>query len=150
VPPPVHAPVSILSFALACAAILQILITSLVLCAGSVGGFSNPTPGASPPPGLSPQHPTYPTQPYTWAPPSQTYSSWPGAQMQRGPRPPYWHYDPPQGSGCAATATTSVRVVCVGARWGRWDLWGRRWDPWGRCHELGTRDYLLWTSSDAC
>jgi hypothetical protein len=50
----------------------------------------------------------------------------------------------------AATATTSVRVVCVGARWGRWDLWGRRRDPWGRRHELGTCDYLLWTSSDAC
>jgi hypothetical protein len=47
-------------------------------------------------------------------------------------------------SGTAtATATTSVRVVCVGARWGRWD-------PWGRRHELGTCDYLLWTSSDAC
>jgi hypothetical protein len=28
---------------------------------------SNPTPGASPPLGLSPHHPTYPTQPYTWA-----------------------------------------------------------------------------------
>jgi hypothetical protein len=69
VPPPVHAPMSILSFALACAAILQVLITSLVLCAGSVGGFE-PTPGASPPLGLSPQHPTYHTQPYTWAPPS--------------------------------------------------------------------------------
>jgi hypothetical protein len=50
----------------------------------------------------------------------------------------------------AATATTSVRVVCVGARWGRWDLWGRRRDPWGRRHELGTCDYLLWTSSGAC
>jgi hypothetical protein len=43
----------------------------------------------------------------------------------------------------AATTTTSIRVVCVGARWGRWDLWGR-------LHELGTCDYLLWTSSDAC
>jgi hypothetical protein len=50
----------------------------------------------------------------------------------------------------AATTTTSVRVVCVGARWGRWDLWGRRRDPWGQRHELGTCDYLLWTSSDAC
>jgi hypothetical protein len=39
VPPPIHAPVSILPFALACAAILQVLITSLVLCAGSVRGF---------------------------------------------------------------------------------------------------------------
>jgi hypothetical protein len=82
----------------ACAVILQVLITSLVLCAGSVAG-SNTTPGASPPPVLSPQHLTYPTQPYTWAPPSQTYSSWPGVQTQRGPRPPYWHYDSSQGSG---------------------------------------------------
>jgi hypothetical protein len=32
----------------------------------------------------------------------------------------------------AATATTSVRVVCVGARWGRRDLWGRRGTP-GDC-----------------
>jgi hypothetical protein len=39
VPHPVHALVSILPFALACAAILQVLITSLVLSAGSVGGF---------------------------------------------------------------------------------------------------------------
>jgi hypothetical protein len=39
VPAPVHAPVSIFPFALACAAILQVLITSLVLCVCSVGGF---------------------------------------------------------------------------------------------------------------
>jgi hypothetical protein len=39
VPAPVHTSVSILPFSLACAAILQVLITSLVLCVGSVGGF---------------------------------------------------------------------------------------------------------------
>jgi hypothetical protein len=38
-PAPVPAPVSILLVALACAAILQVLITSLGLCAGTVGGF---------------------------------------------------------------------------------------------------------------
>jgi hypothetical protein len=36
---PVQAPVSILPVALACAAILQVLITSLGLCAGVVSGF---------------------------------------------------------------------------------------------------------------
>jgi hypothetical protein len=39
VPAPVPGPVSILPVALVCAAILQVLITSLGLCAGSVGGF---------------------------------------------------------------------------------------------------------------
>jgi hypothetical protein len=39
VPAPVHASVSILPFALAFAAILQVLIKSLVLCTGSVSGF---------------------------------------------------------------------------------------------------------------
>jgi hypothetical protein len=39
VPAPVQAPVSILLVALACAAILQVLITSLGLCAGAIGGF---------------------------------------------------------------------------------------------------------------
>jgi hypothetical protein len=39
VPAPVQAPVSILPIALACVAILQVLITSLGLCAGAIGRF---------------------------------------------------------------------------------------------------------------
>ena len=39
VPTPIATPVSILPVALACAAILQVLMRSLILCAGTVGGF---------------------------------------------------------------------------------------------------------------
>jgi hypothetical protein len=36
----------------------------------------------------------------------------------------------------ATTVTATAGVVCVGARWGRWD-------PWGRRHEVGTFDFLF-------
>jgi hypothetical protein len=95
----------------------------------------------------APTYLTYPTQPYMWAPPpSQGYSSWSGAHTQWGASPTLLALRLAAGvrvDSAAATVTATTTVVCVGARLGRWD-------PWGRCHELGTFDFLFWTTSDAC
>jgi hypothetical protein len=87
VPTPFSIPVSILPIALAYVAILHVLMRSLALCAGTVGGFeldSTCQPSTRPfSTARVPAYPTHPTRSYPW--PTQTY------QLQRGyscPPPP--------------------------------------------------------------
>jgi hypothetical protein len=148
VPAPVHATVSILPFALACAAILQVLITSLVLCAGSVGGFE-PDSRCYPSTGSFSTAPDLPDLPHaTVHVGSSTVAGLllVGGTDAAGASPALLALRLIAGvrvDSAAATVTATARVVCVGARWGRWD-------PWERLHEIGTFDFLFWTSSDAC
>jgi hypothetical protein len=123
---PVPAPVSILPIALACVVILQVLITSLGLCGGTVGGFEPDS---------------------RWQPSTGSFST---AQLASLPDLPHAAVrvassivaglllvSARANAAGASAALLDVRggaagrVVSVGARWGLWD-------PWGRRVELGT------------
>ena len=130
VPTPFSIPVSILPIALAYVAILHVLMRSLALCAGTVGGFeldSTCQPSTRPfSTARVPAYPTHPTRSYPW--PTQTY------QLQRWyscpPPPPQqgYSYPPPppqQGhSGPASTPPANYRQT-------DWSPWEQGWGLWG-------------------
>jgi hypothetical protein len=127
VPAHVHASVSILTFALTCAAIMQVLITSLVLCAGSVGRFE-PDSRCYPSTGSFSTTPDLPDLPHTAVHVGSTTIAGlllvAGGADAAGASPALLSLRLAAGvrvDSATSTVTTIARVVCVGARWGRWD-----------------------------
>jgi hypothetical protein len=128
-PVPAPGPVSIFPVALAYAAILQVLITSLGLCAGTVGGFEpdsrcQPSTGSFSTAWLA----TLPELPHA----AVRLASSTVVGALRACKLPV------AAAGALLAAAVASELVVVGARWGLWD-------PWGQRLKLGTFTSRFWT-----